>query len=132
MSTDGPHLAQVGRRNYYRFISHAGPGGREHHTVTAPRRGPNRERARRAILTVLRRAEGNQQRVGFTVTYADGTRRVLGGKGGYDPERVLLGCRIEAQDPYAWLSTQLEDRAPDGVAIIGLDLDSWPATRQAC
>ena len=128
MSTAGPRLAQVGRRNYYRFVSHAGPGGREHHTVTAPRRGPNRERARRAILAVLHRAEENKQRVGFTVTYADGTRRVLGGKGGYDPGRVLLGCRIEAQDPYAWLGTQLEDRAPDVAVIIGLDLDTWSAT----
>ena len=124
----GPQLASVGRRNYYALVSHAGPAGREHHTITAPRRGPNRERARRAILAVLRRAEENKQRVGFTVTYADGTRRVLGGKGGYDPERVLLGCRIEAQDPYAWLATQLEDRAPAGTIIIGLDLDTWPVT----
>ena len=97
----------------------------------APRRGPNRERARRAILAVLRRAERNQQRVGFTVTYADGTHRVLGGKGGYDPTRVLLGCWIEGQDSYAWLSTQLEGRAPGGVAVIGLDLDTWPAKPQA-
>lgn len=129
MTASGPQLADVGRRNYYALVSHAGPGGREHHTITAPRRGPNRERARRAILAVLRRAQENKQRVGFTITYADGTRRVLGGKGGYDPERVLLGCRIEAQDPYAWLATQLEDRAPAGAIIIGLDLDTWPITR---
>lgn len=127
-TSPGPRLAQVGRRNYYALLSHAGPGGREHHTVTAPRRGPNRERARRAILTLLRRAEAKQQRVGFTVTYADGSRFVLGGKGGYDPTRVLTGCQIEAQDPYAWLATQLEDRTPaDATIIIGLDLYTWPA-----
>ena len=75
MTPSGPQLADVGPRNYYALVSHAGPGGREHHTITAPRRGPNRERARRAILAVLRRAEENKQRVGFTVTYADRTRR---------------------------------------------------------
>jgi len=94
--------------------------------VTAPRRGPNRERARRAILALLRRAAENGQRVGFTVTYADTTRHVIGGKGGYDPERVLSGCLIEAQDPYAWLVTQVEGRRPVGALIIGVDLDTWP------
>lgn len=108
------------------MVSHAGPGGREHHTVTAPRRGPNRERARRAILALLRRAEQTRQRVGFTVTFTDGTRLVLGAKGGYNPARVLLGCEIEAQDPYAWLATQFENRAPVNAIVIGLDLDSWP------
>lgn len=127
MTTPGPQLARVGSRNFYTVVSHAGTAGREHHTVTAPRRGPNRERARRAILALLRRAGQGHQRVGFTVTYTDNTRRVLGGKGGYDPERVLLGCKIEAQDPYAWLATQLEDRAPVGAIVIGLDLDTWPA-----
>ena len=77
---------------------------------------------------MLRRAKENKQRVGVTVTHADRARRVLGGKGGYDPERVLLGCQIEAHDPYAWLATQLEDRAPAGAIIIGLDLDTWPTT----
>ena len=122
-----PHLAAVGRRNYYRLVSHAGPGGREHHTVTAPRRGPNRERARRALLALLRRASQHQQRVGFTVTYADATRLVLGGKGGYDPDRVLQGCVIEAEDPYAWLATQLEGRTPTNPLVIGVDIDTWPA-----
>ena len=127
MTDPGPVLARVGPRNFYTLVSHAGPGGREHHTVTAPRRGPNRERARRAILALLRRAKQSDHRVGFTVTYTDATRRVLGGKGGYDPERVLLGCKIEAQDPYAWLVTQLEDRAPSDAVVIGVDLDTWPA-----
>lgn len=123
----GPRLARVGARNYYRLTSHAGPGGREHHTVTAPRRGPNRERGRRTILALLRRAHATRRRVGFTVTYTNGTRRVLGSKGGYDPDRVLSGCRIEAEDPYAWLSTQLDDRAPQAEVIIGVDIDTWPS-----
>ena len=125
----GPHLAAVGRRNYYRLVSHAGPGGREHHTVTAPRRGPNRERARRTVLALLRRARQARYRVGFTITYADATRLVLGGKGGYDPDRVLQGCLIEAEDPYAWLATQLEGRAPIDAVVIGVDIDTWPAHR---
>lgn len=125
----GPSLASVGPRNYYRLVSHAGPGGREHHTVTAPRRGPNRERARRSILALLRRARQSQHRVGFTVTYTDSTRLVLGGKGGYDPDRALQGCLIEADDPYAWLATQLEGRAPSAAVVIGVDIDTWPAPR---
>ena len=90
----------------------AAPSGREHHTVTAPRRGPSRERARRTILTLLRRAHTQQHRVAFTVTFTDGTRLRLGGKAGYDPDRALIQCRIEADDPFAWLKDQLAGRHP--------------------
>ena len=125
----GPRLAEVRRRNTYRLTSHAASSGREHHTVTAPRRGPNRERARRAILALLRRARIQQHRVAFTVTFSDDTRLRLGGKAGYDPDRALTQCHIERDDPYAWLRDQLAGRSPTaaGVTIIGVDLDTWPA-----
>lgn len=131
MSEDaGPRLAQVHARNTYRLTSHAAPSGREHHTVTAPRRGPNRERARRAILTLLRRARTQQHRVAFTITFNDGTRLRLGAKAGYDPDRALTQCHIERDDPYTWLKDQLANRYPTtaGATIIGVDLDTWPTS----
>lgn len=124
----GPRLAQVRRRNSYRLISHAAPSGWEHHTVTAPRRGRNRERARHAILTLLRRAHTQQHRVAFVITFSDGTRLRLGAKAGYDPARALTQCHIERDDPYAWIKDQLGSRYPTtGATIIGVDLDTWPA-----
>ena len=122
-----PELAQVRPRNRFRVVSHAAVGGREHHTITAPRRGENRERARQAILKLLARAAGLGCRVSFTVTTVDGSRWRLGSKGGYDPARALDACRIEREDPYAWLADQLHGRLPAGAVIIGVDLDSWPA-----
>lgn len=130
MSGDpGPRLAQARSRNTYSLTSHAAPSGREHHTVTAPRRGPNRERARRAILSLLRRARAQRHRVGFTVTFADGSRLRLGVKAGYDPDRVLVQCHIERDDPYSWLKDQLAGRYPTtaGTTIVGVDVDTWPA-----
>lgn len=124
----GPRFAQARARNTYSLVSHAALSGREHHTVTAPRRGPNREKARRTILTLLERARSQQHRVTFTVTFTDGTRLRLGGKGGYDPDRALTQCRIEADDPFAWLKDQLAGRNPAaaGTVIVGVDLDTWP------
>lgn len=127
LAHEGPRLAVVGPRNYYRVTSIATPAGREHHTVTAPRRGPNRQRARQAILALLRRAQARQHRVGFVVTFSNNTRLRLGSKGGYDPARALLGCRAEQDDPYRWLHDQLQDRLSEGrPVIIGVDLDTWP------
>jgi hypothetical protein len=103
-------------------------GGREHHTITAPRRGANRERARQAIMKLLARAAHNGHRVAFTITTADAMRWRLGAKGGYDPARALTACQIEREDPYAWLADQLHGRLPAGSVIIGVDLDEWPAT----
>ena len=122
-----PELAQVRPRNRFQVVSHAAAGGREHHTITAPRRGENRERARQAILKLLARAAGHGCRVSFTVTTVDGSRWRLGSKGGYDPARALEGCRLEREDPYAWLADQLHGRLPVGAVIIGVDLDTWPA-----
>jgi hypothetical protein len=113
----------------FSLTSHAAPSGREHQTVTAPRRGPNRERARQAILSMLRRARAHQHRVGFTVAFADRSRLRLGVKAGYDPDRVLVQCHIEQDDPYAWLKDQLAHRYPTaaGTTIVGVDVDTWPA-----
>ena len=91
-----PELAQVRPRNRFRVVSHAAVGGREHHTITAPRRGENRERARQAILKLLARAAGHGCRVSFTVTTVDGSRWRLGSKGGYDPARAETRVRAVA------------------------------------
>jgi hypothetical protein len=123
-----PRLAQARARNTYRLTSHSSLSGREHHTVTAPRRGPNRERARQAIMSLLRRAGAMEHRVAFAVTFTDGSQLRLGSKGGYDPDRVLTQCRIERDDPYAWLKDQLAGRYPSTpkISIIGVDIDTWP------
>jgi hypothetical protein len=124
----GPRFAQVRARNTYSLVNHPSLSGCEHHTVTASRRGPNRERARRAILTLLERARTQQHQVTFTVTLTDGTQLRLGGKGGYDPDQAITQCRLEADDPYVWLKDQLAGRNPAaaGTIIVGVDLDTWP------
>ena len=77
-------------------------------------------------MKLLNRAAHHGHRVSFTVTTADSTRWRLGSKGGYDPARALDGCRLEREDPYAWLADQLHGRLPAGAVIIGVDLDTWP------
>ena len=124
---EGPQLAQARARNRFTVVSHAAPSGNEHHTVTAPRRGDNRERARQAIMALLRRADDHGHRVAFTVTCLDQARLRLGSKGGYDPARALQGCQLEQDDPYAWLAEQLHGRLAPQAVIIGVDLDTWPA-----
>jgi hypothetical protein len=126
--TTVPRLAQARARNTYRLTSHSAVSGREHHTVTAPRRGPNRERGRQTITSLLRRARAMEHRVAFAVTFTDGSQLRLGSKGGYDPDRVLLQFRIERGDPYAWLKDQLAGRYPitPKITIIGVDIDTWP------
>ena len=121
-----PELAQIRARNTYRIVSHAAAGGREHHTITAPRRGDNRQRARQTIMKLLARAAHLGHRVSFTITTADSNQWRLGSKGGYDPARALTGCKLEREDPYAWLADQLHGRLPAGAVIIGVDLDTWP------
>lgn len=107
----------------------AHPDGREHHTVTMPRRGINRERARETIMRLLARAEAQHHRVAFVITYRDGTQLTLGSKGGYDPARAQMQSRIEQDDPIAWIAGQLHDQRPDqrADAIMGIDIDAWPA-----
>ena len=121
-----PQFAQVRARNTFRVVSHASAAGREHHTITAPRRGANRERARQSIMKLLARAAHQGHRVAFTVTTADSARWRLGSKGGYDPARALTACEIEGEDPYAWFADQLHGRITVGAVIIGVDLDTWP------
>ena len=80
---------------------------------------------------LLKRAAHQGHRVSFTVTTADSSRWRLGSKGGYDPTRALDGCQLEREDPYAWLVDQLHGRLPAGSVIIGVDLDTWPASMGA-
>lgn len=121
------------RRHTYSLTSQAGPDGRERHTVTMPRRGPNRELARETIMKLLGRSQALHQRVSFVVTYLDGSQYLLGGKGGYDPARALTMCRIEQDDPISWLHDQLHDqrehRRSDQTrnAIVEVHLLTWPA-----
>ena len=90
--------------------------------ITTPRSGPGREKARGAVLEVLERAAASGLRVEFAVWVRGVDVPVhLGGKGGYDPGRVLGGCRGELGDPFAWLATQLAGRLDQDPAAGGVD-----------
>lgn len=125
-------------RHTYSLRSQANADGRERHTVTMPRRGPNRERARETIMKLLSRGQVMNQRVAFMIAYLDGSRYLLGGKGGYDPARALTQCRIEQDDPLAWLHEQLHDQREHRrseqtrQAIVEVHLLTWPTAKPRC
>jgi len=106
--------------------------GRELHTVTTPRSGPGREKARGALLEILERSAGHDgHRVAFRVFIdPDAPPVTVGGKGGYDPARALAACRAELGDPFAWLVSQLAGRldpVPAAGAITRVDVLSIPS-----
>lgn len=123
------------RRHTYSLHSQASSDGRERHTVTMPRRGPNRERARETIMKLLSRGHKLDQRVAFVITYLDGSQYMLGGKGGYDPDRALTQCEIEQDDPIAWLHEQLYDQLEQRKSqqtrheIVQIHLLMWPTPK---
>jgi hypothetical protein len=123
-----PAPATVRLRNTFTITSHGSTGGREHHMITAPRRGPARGQARRAILAVLRRAEKRQQRVWFLVTFGDYSRLPLGFNLGYEASAVLSQCHGKQDDPFVWFQDQLQrhHQAADAHAIIGVEIATWP------
>jgi hypothetical protein len=123
-----PPAATVRLRNTFTLTSRGGGDGREHHLITAPRRGPQRREARRAILAVLRRAEKRQQRVWFLITFGDYTRLPLGFGAGYEAASVLAQCRGKQDDPYLWFQDQFHrhHQPADAHAIIGVGIATWP------
>jgi hypothetical protein len=128
-----PTPATVRLRNTFTITSRGSADGREHHLVTAPRRGPQRGEARRAILAVLRRAEKRQQRIWFLITFGDYSRLPLGSSAGYEAASVLLQCRGKQDDPYLWFQDQFHrhHQPADAHAIIGVEIATWPPHGEA-
>jgi hypothetical protein len=124
-----PASATVRLRNTFTLTSRRSAGGREHHLITAPRRGPARGQARRAILAVLRRAEQRQDRVWFLITFGDYSRLPLGFNSGYEAGAVLTQCRAKQDDPYVWFQDQFQrhHQPADAHAIIGVEIATWPS-----
>jgi hypothetical protein len=120
-------LSPAQLRNIFTLTSRTGPGGREHHAISAPKRGPDRQRAKRAIMTVLRRAERQQHRVSFLITFSDYTQVTLF-ELGFDPGLALAHCQAKRDDPYAWLTERSEgEGSVDGAnVIIGVAVMTWP------
>ena len=114
-------------RNGFSITSQTGSGGREHHAITAPKRGPDRQRAKRAIMTVLRRAERQQHRVSFRITFSNYTQLSMF-ELGFDPSLALTHCRAKRDDPYAWLMERslTGAREDPGSIIIGVGIMTWP------
>jgi len=122
--------AAVRLRNAFTVTSRGSADGREHHLVTAPRRGPERRQARHAILAVLHRAEERRQRVWFVVTFGDYRRLPLGFSSGYEARLVLTQCHAKQDDPYAWLQEQFQrhHQTTDANAMIGVEIATWPSS----
>jgi hypothetical protein len=129
---DTARSAHVRLRNAFTITSRRSTSDHEHHLITAPKHGPDRAQARRAILAVLHRAAHNHHRVAFQVTLGNYAQHSLNPGRGYNPDHVLTQCQIEHHDPYTWLQRQLlsVDRTADTNAIIGVDIHSWPLTTQ--
>jgi hypothetical protein len=123
-----PASATVRLRNAFTITSRGTAGGSERHMITAPRRGPERGQARRAILAVLHRAEERQHRVWFLITFGNYSRLPLGLTAGYDPTSVIAQCRAKQDDPYVWFQEQFQrhHQAADAHAIIGVEIATWP------
>ena len=120
-------VQNVRLRNVFTLTSHLGSGGREHHSITAPKRGPDRQRAKRAIMTVLRRAERQQHRVSFVMTFSDYSQLPMF-ELGFDPGLALAHCQSHRDDPYAWLTERSQGEASidGGHIIIGVSISTWP------
>jgi hypothetical protein len=120
-------------RNAFTIASHGSTGGHERHMVTAPKHGPQRSQARRAILAVLRRAEHQRHRVSFVITMGDYTQLELGTGSGYDANSALQECRAQRDDPYLWIEHQLHrsQHPVDANAIIGVGIRTWPSVNLA-
>jgi hypothetical protein len=119
-------------RNAFTITSRRSADGHEHHLITAPKHGPDRSQARRAIMAVLHDAEQRHHRVAFLVTLGDYTQQLLNPPRGYDADLIFAQCRIEHDDPYSWLQRQFRPTSPtpDTNAIIGVTIHTWPPTTQ--
>lgn len=141
-STDQPEFTQLpleGRNTLNHQQQMLGPNGeREFHRIQVPKahQAWNRERGREIVTDIVDRASSRLKRMQFTVWVEIGAGRTkqrravrLGGKGGYDAGDVRRGIRVEADDPFEWLATQVTDRYPelteDTWTVISVDLDVW-------
>ena len=131
-SPDAPTArARFGRvrlRDGYSVTSVVSGDGHEHHLVTTPKRGPERRRAREAVLSVLRRAERQQRRVGLVLTLGDYSQLRLCPTGGYDAGVALQDCRGQGDDPFEWFAKEhLREHAElvRADTIIGVELETW-------
>ena len=115
-------------RSGFTITSRRSADGHEHHLITAPKHGADRSQARRAIMAVLHHAQQRHRRVAFLITLGDYTQQPRHPQGGYDADFVLIQCRIEHDDPYAWLQRQFLPTSPtaDSNAIIGVNIRTWP------
>ena len=127
-----PTFARMRLRNTFSITSLGSADGREHHLVTAPKRGPERRRAREAILTVLRRADRQHHRVSILLTLGDYTQLRVGPSIGLDPAMALSQCRTQGDDPFEWCAREHLRQHAELVradTIIGIELETWlPAT----
>ncbi len=128
--TAGPGPKRL--RSAFTITSRRSADGHEHHLITAPKHGSGRSQARHATMAVLHHAEQRHHRVAFLITLGDYTQQPRHPRGGYDADLVLIQCRIEHDDPYAWLQRQLLATSPtaDSNAIIGVNIHTWPPTTQ--
>jgi len=123
--------ARFGRmrlRDGFSVTSVVSGDGHEHHLVTTPKRGPERRRAREAVLSVLRRAERQQRRVGLVLTLGDYSQLRLQPAGGYDAGAALLSCRGQGDDPFEWCAREHLRQHAEVVradTIIGVELETW-------
>ncbi len=115
-------------RNAFTITSRRSSAGHGYHLITAPKHGPDRAQARRAIVAVLQHAEQHRHRVSFLITLGDYTQRSLNPRRGYDPGVVLVQCQIAEADPYAWLHRQppLTAHSTGANSIIGVTINTWP------
>jgi hypothetical protein len=120
-------VAVVRLRSAFSITSRRNIGGSEIHMITAPKHGPDRAQARQAIITVLRRADKHGHRVSFLITLGDYNQHMLHPHDGYDPNHVLIECRV-FEDPYTWLQRQLRTVSSTGDtnSIIGVTISTWP------
>lgn len=127
-----PTFGRMRLRNTFSITSRGSADGHEHHLVTAPKRGPERRRAREAILTVLRRADRQHHRVSILLTLGDYTQLRVGSPIGLDPATALEQCHAQGDDPFEWCAREHLRQHAELVradTIIGAELETWlPAT----
>jgi len=127
-TSTAPTFGRMRLRNTFSITSRGSTDGREHHLVTTPKRGPERRRAREAILTVLHRAERQHHRVLILLTLGDYTQLRIGPSSGYDPAVALVQCRSQGDDPFEWCAREHLRQHAELVradTIIGVQLETW-------
>jgi len=141
-STDQPEFTQqplTGPNTFSHQQTTLGPNGeREFHRIQVPRAhlAWNRERGREIVSEIVDRARVGLKRMQFTAWVEVGAagqrqRRPVrvGGHGGYDAGDVARSITAEGDDPFGWLSTQVEGRYPELVegpwTVVSVDIDVW-------